>query len=151
MCKVGKFTSIANNVKCISSSHPTCFVSTSPSFYSLQKSNNISFVKKQLNVNYEKSVTIGNDVWIGENVLIKGGVSIGDGAVVGMGAVVTKDVPPYTIVGGVPAKMLKKRFSDEDEKTILDSKWWDRDLSFFKNNYELFLDIDKFCKEEKRK
>ncbi|WP_353656115.1 CatB-related O-acetyltransferase [Enterocloster sp. OA13] len=70
-------------------------------------------------------IVIGNDVWIGYEAVILAGVTIGDGAIIGTRAVVTKDVPPYTIVGGVPARMIRKRFSDEDVKTLQEMKWWD--------------------------
>ena len=68
---------------------------------------------------------IGNDVWIGFEAVILAGVTIGDGAIIGARAVVTKDVPPYTIVGGVPAKPIRKRFSDEDIAALMALKWWD--------------------------
>lgn len=70
-------------------------------------------------------IIIGNDVWIGYDAVILAGVTIGDGAIIGTRAVVTKDVPPYTIVGGVPAKPIRKRFSDEDIALLLELKWWD--------------------------
>lgn len=70
-------------------------------------------------------IVIGNDVWIGYEAVILSGVTIGDGAIIGARAVVTKDVPPYTIVGGVPAKPIRKRFSDEDTAQLLELKWWD--------------------------
>lgn len=70
-------------------------------------------------------IVIGNDVWIGYEAVILSGVTIGDGAIIGARAVVTKDVPPYTIVGGVPAKPIRKRFSDEDTARLLELKWWD--------------------------
>ena len=69
-------------------------------------------------------IIIGNDVWIGYEAVILAGVTIGDGAIIGTRAVVTKDVPPYTIVGGVPAKPIKKRFSDETISELLDIQWW---------------------------
>ena len=68
---------------------------------------------------------IGNDVWIGYETVILSGVTIGDGAIIGSRAVVTKDVPPYTIVGGVPAKTIRKRFSDDDIEALQKMKWWD--------------------------
>ena len=70
-------------------------------------------------------IVIGNDVWIGFEAVIMSGVTIGDGAIVGARAVVTKDVPPYTIVGGVPVKEIRKRFSDERISELLNLKWWD--------------------------
>lgn len=70
-------------------------------------------------------IIIGNDVWIGYEAVILSGVTIGDGAVIGCRAVVTKDVPPYTIVGGVPAKPIRKRFDEETIKELQKIKWWD--------------------------
>lgn len=70
-------------------------------------------------------IVIGNDVWIGYEAVILAGVTIGDGAVIGTRAVVTKDVPPYTIVGGVPARPIKKRFSDKTIADLLEIRWWD--------------------------
>ena len=70
-------------------------------------------------------IVVGNDVWIGFEAVILAGVKIGDGAIIGARAVVTKDVPPYSIVGGVPAKTIRKRFSDEDIATLMALKWWD--------------------------
>ncbi|MCB2309349.1 CatB-related O-acetyltransferase [Clostridium estertheticum] len=69
-------------------------------------------------------IEIGNDVWIGYDAIIMSGVKIGDGAIIGTRAVVTKDVPPYTIVGGVPAKVIKKRYDDETISKLLEIKWW---------------------------
>ncbi|SEW00459.1 CatB-related O-acetyltransferase [[Clostridium] fimetarium] len=70
-------------------------------------------------------IIIGNDVWIGYEAVIMAGVTIGDGAIIGTRAVVTKDIPPYTIVGGVPAKPIRKRFSDEIISALLERQWWD--------------------------
>ena len=70
-------------------------------------------------------IVVGNDVWIGYEAVILAGVTIGDGAIIGSRAVVTKDVPPYTIVGGVPAKSIRKRFSDDTISALLKIKWWD--------------------------
>lgn len=88
--------------------------------------------------------TIGNDVWIGSDVLIKRGITIGDGAIIATRAVVTKDVPPYGIVGGVPAKLIKFRFSTDQIERLLRVKWWDYnypDLPKHKGvSLDLFLD-----------
>ena len=70
-------------------------------------------------------IIVGNDVWIGYEAVVLAGVAIGDGAIIGARAVVTKDVPPYTIVGGVPAKAIRKRFSDSEVARLLELKWWD--------------------------
>ena len=90
------------------------------------------------------STDIGNDVWIGNNVIIKYGVKIGDGAILGAGAVVTKDVEPYSIVGGVPAKVIKYRFSPDEIKFLLAFKWWDKDLNWLKENKHKFQNIGEF-------
>lgn len=81
-------------------------------------------------------IVIGNDVWIGYEAVIMAGVTIGDGAIIGARAVVTKDVPPYTIVGGVPAKQIRKRFSDETISELLKVKWWDWPIEKISHNIE---------------
>ena len=79
-----------------------------------------------------KKVTIGNDVWIGIKATIMPNITIGDGAVIGANAVVTKDVPPYAVVVGVPAKIIKYRFDEEIIKDLLELKWWNYSESFIK-------------------
>lgn len=121
--KIGKFCSIASNVKIGLAQHPYDWVSTSPTFYLGRDS-----VKKKFSSfdrNNDKETIIGNDVWVGENVLIKQGITIGHGSVIGMGSVVTKDVEPYSIIGGNPAKLIKKRFEDNIIDQLLLLKWWD--------------------------
>ena len=81
-------------------------------------------------------IVIGNDVWIGYEAAIMAGVTIGDGAIIGTRAVVTKDVPPYTIVGGVPAKPIRKRFSDETISLLLELKWWNWPIERISQNIE---------------
>lgn len=142
--KIGKFCSIGPNVKCGLEKHPTKdYVSTHPIFYSSLKQAQITFADKNY---FEESggvVEIGNDVWIGANVIIKEGVRIGDGAIISAGAVVTKDVSPYAMVGGVPAKLIRYRFSEDQIAFLMGFKWWDRDIDWLMNNFKVFHDIQK--------
>ena len=108
--------------------------------------NNASFENSEIRDN--RMVTIGNDVWVGANVIILPGVTIVDGAVLAAGAVVTKDVEPYAIVGGVPAKLIKYRFSREKREKLLRIKWWNLDEEKIEENIELFYDPDKFLEEQ---
>lgn len=84
-------------------------------------------------------IVVGNDVWIGYNAVIMSGVTIGDGAIVATGAVVTKDVPPYTIVGGIPAKPIRRRFDYDTVKRLLDLKWWDFPEDKIKRNVSALM------------
>lgn len=95
-------------------------------------------------------IRIGNDVWIGDSAMLMDGIVIGDGAVVAADAVVTKDVPPYAIVGGVPAKLIRYRF--EDQKTIqslLDAKWWDQPIEWLQKNADAFSCVDELLNRMK--
>ena len=87
---------------------------------------------------------IGNDVWIGLNATILDGVTIGDGAIVAAGAVVTKDVPPYAVVAGVPAKIIKYRFTESQIDFLLKFRWWEKDRKWIQQNYKRFQDIESF-------
>ena len=89
------------------------------------------------------SLRVGNDVWIGNNTLLKAGITIGDGAVVAMGAVVTKDVPAYAIVGGVPAQVIKYRYSDETRCKLLKGEWWNKDILWIQKNAQLFEHVEE--------
>lgn len=91
-------------------------------------------------------VEIGNDVWIGSNAVILCGVKIGDGAVIAAGAVVTKNVPPYGVVGGVPAKIIRYRFPPHIVASLLRIKWWDWTMEEFEANFELLYDPELFCR-----
>lgn len=146
--KIGRFSSIGNNVKVVSGIHPTNgFVSSHPAFYSTRKQSGFTFVTKQKFNEYNKldnkySVVIGNDVWIGENVTILEGVRIGDGAVIGANSLVIKDIIPYTVNGGVPTKMIKKRFNDNKINFLMEFKWWNKPFNWLKNNQILFENIE---------
>ena len=85
-------------------------------------------------------------VWIGENVLLLAGVRVGDGAVIATGAIVTKDVPPYAMVGGVPAKVLRMRFAEDTVAKLLKLRWWDKPVSWIEEHSAYFQDVDGFIK-----
>ena len=144
--KIGRFCSIASNVSLILSTHPTSFVSTYPGFYGAPESFIFPFGKVEFD-NAPKnadgvSLTIGNDVWIGTDVLIMPGLVIGDGAIIGAKALVTKDVPPYAIVGGVPAKIIRFRFSPENVTFLLEQKWWNWPIEKIGRFAPLFSDVE---------
>lgn len=124
-CEIGSFCSIANGVVIGGGSHPIDWVGTSPVFYEGRDSVKAKF--STFSRVAPKKTTVGHDVWIGQNALIKQGVSIGTGAVIGMGSVVTKDVPPYAIFAGNPAKLVRFRFDEIIIERLLSSKWWELD------------------------
>lgn len=131
---IGKFCSIGSFVSICTGNHPTSvFASTSPVFYSPHAH---SFADQSYFAE-SGTVSIGHDVWIGSNVVIVDNVSIGTGAVIAAGAVVTKDVPPYAVYGGVPAKLIKMRFDETTVAALLKSKWWDKDELWLKKNFKL--------------
>jgi acetyltransferase-like isoleucine patch superfamily enzyme len=123
--RIGKFCSIAEGVVVfLGANHRVDWFTTFP--FGHYKENEFPKVKKDHGHPATKGdVTIGNDVWVATNAVIMSGVTIGDGAVIGAYSVVTKDVPPYTIVAGNPAKQIRKRFSDEVIQKLLELKWWD--------------------------
>ena len=149
--KTGRFCGIGEDVNIRLFEHPTHMVSISPCFY--RKNHTLeTYVNENYyeDLKYNKdgfTVTIGNDVWIGHGVSIKSGITIGDGAVIAAGAVVTKDVQPYAIVGGVPARLIRYRFSEEQIKQLLKIKWWDKDLGWFKKNGNYFTNVDQFIEK----
>ena len=147
---IGRYCSIGSNVKAIIGRHPTSqFVSTHPAFYSIKKQSGFTYVgmnkfEEYLYVKEQYSGGIGNDVWIGSDARFMGGVQIGDGAIVAAGAIVTKDVPPYAIVGGVPACVIKYRFDTIKVEKLLNIQWWKKDEEWIVKHSEYFEDIDKF-------
>jgi acetyltransferase-like isoleucine patch superfamily enzyme len=142
---IGKFCSIGSNVSIGPGRHPIEYVSTSPVFYSQYKQCGFTFADKSYYDEMGK-VEIGNDVWIGTNVVILDDVIIGDGAVIAAGAIVTKNVEPYCIVGGVPAKFIKKRFSEDIINKLLKFKWWNKNQEWLAEHYKAFHDVNLFIK-----
>lgn len=143
---IGKFCSIANEVLIGLAKHPSeIFASSHPIFFSPLKQAQITFVNKSYFQEYE-DIFIGHDVWIGARAVVVDGVRIGNGAIIAAGAVVTKDVPPYAIVGGVPAKLIKYRFSEAEICFLEDFCWWNKDFEFLKSNCSLLHDIKELKK-----
>lgn len=146
--KIGKFCSIAPGVVIGVGNHNYNNITTHPILY-----NNYYLKKMKLNceklkqnglIDRDVVTEIGNDVWIGMDANIKRGVKIGDGAVIGAGTVVTHDVPPYAIVAGVPGRVIKYRFTEEQIKFLLENKWWDWSKEELNQKFELLYSIDDF-------
>lgn len=157
--EIGKYCSIANNCIIGGAEHPLGFVSTSPVFYGGYKK---PFSKKKTQMgslswdSYKRKTIIGNDVWMGNNVIIKAGMNIGTGAIIGAGAIVVKDVPPYEIWGGNPAKRIRKRFDEKTIEEMLGSNWWDLDqeklsefAAYMDNPCEFLIEIEKQAKKNR--
>lgn len=139
--RIGRYCSIAANVTIGATIHPTNWLSTSPFQYDLWLDPETQ--KKQWIT--AKATNIGNDVWIGANAVIQSGISVGDGAIIGSAAVVTHDVPPYAIVAGVPARILRYRFEPDIVKALLKIKWWN--LKHEKIRTLPFSDVSQIIEE----
>lgn len=130
--KIGRFSSIAQNVSIQEFNHKML----TPTTYAI---NHFFFTHNFMDdVTSKGDVILAEDVWVGSNVVILSGVKIGRGAIIAAGSVVTKDVAPYSIVGGVPAKVIKMRFSDEVIKKIENSRWWEWNTKSILENKEFF-------------
>ena len=149
---IGRYVSMGSNIKQIVETHPykAPYVSTSPLFYSLKKQVGETFTKEQRYKEYRYlddevgiAFKIGNDCWVGNDVTFIGGVSIGDGAVVLAKALVSKDVPPYAIVGGIPARIIGYRYEEETIKQLLEIKWWNNSEEWLKQNVNMLCDIEE--------
>lgn len=145
---IGKFTSISSNCSIGGGEHPVSWVSTSPVFTNHKSVLRKCFAPNEFNP--YKKVKIGNDVWIGTHVCIKSGVTISDGAIIGMGAVVTKNVGPYEIWVGNPARLIRKRFSEEDIAYLLRISWWNWESDYLIKIGNAFTDIESLKKEVTR-
>lgn len=143
---IGKFCSIGDYAIIGAGNHPTDFISSAPAFYSPHKQCNATFADKSY-FEEMKPTFIGNDVWIGAFAIIMTGVTIGDGAIIAAGSFVNKDVKPYEIVGGTPAKFIRKRFSDEEIEKLLHFKWWDKEETWLQENFIDFHNKDNFFKK----
>ncbi len=151
---VGKYCCISDRVRTIPGTHPSkTFVSVHPAFYSTKKQCGCTYVTEDCfdeilrdPVEGKATVYIGNDVWIGCDVTLIGGIKIGDGAIIAAGAVVNHDVESYTIVGGVPAKPIRTRFTEEQISFLKELRWWDKDVAWIVNNVESFRNIEDLMK-----
>lgn len=132
---IGAFCSISDNVTILlSGNHRVDWITTYPFNTVLAGYDHIEGHPQT-----KGDVNIGNDVWIGLNATILSGVIIGDGAVIAAGSVVTKNVEPYSIVGGVPAKFIKKRFEEKTIGKLLEFRWWEKDIDWIKKNIEILM------------
>jgi acetyltransferase-like isoleucine patch superfamily enzyme len=144
--EVGSFCSIAPESIIGGYLHPVeTWVSTSPAFYSSGAQCGASFT----NISYFNEVQqtfIGNDVWIGYRAIVLPGVRVSDGAIIAAGAVVTKNVGPYEIVAGVPAKVIRTRFTESEITWLLDVKWWNLPIEYLSRNANAFKNIETLRK-----
>ena len=149
--QIGNFCSIGDFCYTSPGKHPIDAVSSSPVFYSKNNIFRKNFYERSFE-EYERTI-IGSDVWIGTHVFIKGGVKIGHGSIIGSYSIVTKDVEPYTIIGGNPARIIRKRFSDDIIDSLLKSEWWNFDDTKIKNISHAFespLEFIKLLNNEKK-
>jgi acetyltransferase-like isoleucine patch superfamily enzyme len=146
---IGKFCSIADNVAIIGDNHSCRRVANYPLAWQLRKfKKTIKIPVEFIENRKELPVVIGNDVWIGAGAIILPEVKIGDGAVIGAGAVVTKDVPPYAVVVGVPAKILRYQFTQKQIEQLLKIAWWNWDYKKIAANISKFYgNVEDFIRE----
>ena len=145
---IGAFTSISGDCYIGGTSHPLEWVSTSSVFHKWDNIVHKNFAHFEYEIFHD--TTIGSDVWIGQGCMIKSGVTIADGAVIGMGSVVTKDIGPYEIWAGNPAKLIRKRFTDEDIKQFISLQWWNWPEKKLEQYAELFNSPDMFLQQCKK-
>ncbi len=141
---IGKYTSIGARVKTEVGDHPLERVAMHPAFNNPRKIFGYSYVNRELWKSVTKGICIGSDVWIGNDVKIMDGAVIGDGAVVGSGAVVKGELPPYSISAGVPARVIRYRFSEDEIKALLSDPWWEKNPEWIREHAEEFGDVKAF-------
>lgn len=122
--EIGNYCSISHGVRIGLGAHPMNLFSTARIFYKSHNVFRVPLLEQKVDFREFEPIRIGSDVWIGAEAIIMDGVTIGHGAIVAAGAVVTKDVPPYGIMGGVPAKLIKYRFNEKQREALLQTQWW---------------------------
>ncbi len=154
--RVGRYNSIGPDVATILGRHPLDkHVSTHTALFDASSPHGFTYTDETtfqaenfLDEAAGVQVIIGNDVWIGNDVRILSGVTVGDGAVIGCGSVVTKDLEPYGIYAGVPAKLIRKRFDDKTIEALLKLKWWDRGEEWIRSHIKQFADVEELVREK---
>ena len=144
---IGAFCSIADRVCIGGAGHPIERVSSSPVFHEGKNILSVNF--QNFPYKHTPKTMIENDVWIGMGAIIKAGVSIHNGAVIGAGSIVTHDVPPYAIVGGNPARIIRYRFDEKTSQALENIKWWEWDSEKIRKESYLFDDVAKFLQKHK--
>lgn len=139
---IGKFCAIAKGVEFImnGANHLMCAATTYP--FAIMGNGWEKITPDLRDLPFKGDTVIGNDVWIGQHATILPGVHIGDGAIVGANSVVSKDVEPYSVVAGNPARLIRKRFDEETTKFLLELKWWDWDAKKIFDNLEILCSAD---------
>ena len=148
---IGKFCAIAKGIEFVmnGANHRMNSATTYP--FNIMGGGWEQFTPRLEELPYKGDTVVGNDVWIGYEAVVMAGVRIGDGAVIGMGAVVTKDVPPYAVVGGVPARIIKMRFSENQISELLSQNIWEKPIEWIEENAEKFESIESFLKNNSEK
>ena len=146
---IGSFCSIAGKCEIGGTSHPLDWVSTSSTFHKWENVFRKNFARHEFEIFH--ATVIENDVWIGTGAMIRAGVHIGTGAVIGMGAVVTKDIGPYEIWAGNPARLIRKRFDDETIKRLLETEWWAADDDTIERYAPYVTNVQDFLKRWEEK
>ncbi len=144
-CDIGAFCSLADGVIIGGAQHPIEWVGTSPVFYKGKDS--VTKKYSEFERPKAKRTVIGNDVWIGDRVIIKGGITVGNGAVIGMGSIVTKDIGDYEIWAGNPAKLIRKRFSEDIVQDLVKISWWDWDNLTIQKYSQYIRNPEQFIKQ----